>query len=219
METGFRLDFRFGIALSIFLLVSGTFAYFYSSQVTYSYPVQIPFTYYVPYQRQISTATPPTQNDYLHVQDFIEPLSILSFGYYDARQYEFNQISFNFDETATTTNICIRGLSNGIVWSNISTDHDIKYIGVYSNDSYRVEIYNPSHSSSVFVNGVITFVRIEYITEQLPQTGYNTEYRTASYTDYPARSVGALLLVGGILVGVGTGVSRLMSRRRMKETL
>jgi hypothetical protein len=57
-----------------------------------------------------------------------------------------------------------------------------------------------------------------YVTaEMTPYTIYQTEY--ASYTNYPNRSSGAIFIVLGTLAGFGTGISILLHKRRMKETL
>jgi len=107
----------------------------------------------------------------------------------------------------------------GIIIGAKINNHGVKYISVYSNDSYSVYIYNPSPSHAVYVGGVISFSKITHETIQVPYTAYRTEYMLSTITTHPYQNLGGILLTSGVLAGIATASFTLISRRRIKEAL
>jgi hypothetical protein len=196
--------------LFLVLVISGVSSYFYSNQV--SYPVQTPVTQYIPEQRSRYVSV-------YHV-DVAQTLSNnipLSYTW-DANSRPFDTIAFSFLETSQPLALLIYGNKYGVVYNNVTNNQGLHYIGVRSDDTYKFQIFNsPTPDIPVFIQGSIDVFHTEYYTEQVPYTSYETTYQT--YTDYPYRSFGGLLLLLGVVAGIGTGISLLINRRRMREIL
>jgi hypothetical protein len=204
----FPLDFRLGIAIFLALIFSGAGSYAYSNQVSYSY--QVPITQYMPQQRSQYVTVYG-----VNVSHLVNGGDSIYFGPWNAVATPFDTIAFNFAEISWATWLSIEGVRNGVVWSNVSEHHNLRYISVWPNDTYKIRIWNLNPNQSVFMYGTIAVFHTQIITDYVPYTTYQTQW--SSYTEYPYRSIGSMLLFLGILAGIVTGVSVLLSRRRMKE--
>ena len=150
---------------------------------------------------------------YLNVSTLIERDGTIYFGPWNAVTTPFDGININLAKTNWSTYLSIVGGKRGTIWSNISANHGYKYISIYSDDYYTIKIWNLNPNQPVYIHGtiIITLLTTDYI----PYVYYDTQYST--YTDYPYRSSGGILIIFGILTGIGISISILISRLRIKK--
>lgn len=204
----FQPSIRIWICVFLASILIGVASYSYST----IYSWQEPITTYE-YTTVQKSRYVPVYDDI--ISNSISPADAIYFGPYYAVTNPFDTIAFNIPETDWATYLIIKGVANGDVWWNTSTNHSIKYVSVWSNDTYSIEIHNLHASQPLFMRGRINVFRTEYYTELVPFPV--TTYQTKFGTEYPYRSLGAILVFIGILAGIGTGVFILQSKRRMKE--
>lgn len=205
-----QADFRIGFVLFLVLIFSGLGSYVYSTQVTY--PVQTPVIQYSSVQ----------QSQLVLVYNVSVAQSVVgggtvSFGPWNANSKPFDIIAFNFAQTSWNTYLTVVGARSGVIYYNVTDNQGLHYIGVYPNDTYTLTIENLNPSQPLLVMGTIDVFHTEYYTQQVPITTYETVYQTL--TEYPYHSSGSIMIFIGVLVGIGTAVSVLQSRRRMKKIL
>lgn len=211
---GFQINIRIGISIFLILIIVGITSYFYSIQKTRTYPVTTPITQYNLVQRSRQVSIDPTNNDPLTLPAMLPPHANIFFGPYDASTYRFETIAFDLIGSSAI-NVFIDGVSKHFHWMWVSNDLT-EHVSVSPDDNYRIYIKNPC-SVPIYMVGSIHFYRTEVYWENVPYTTYTTTYQTTTDTVYPHRSLGAVLFLVGIVTGIGTVVSILQSKRRMKE--
>lgn len=202
-----EFDFRVGFILFLLLVFCGIVAYAYATEVTY--PVQIPVTQYLSQQ----------ESHYItiyHVDASQTTVAggTVSFGPWSPDNRPFDVIAFSFPQTAWSTCLTITGAKHGVMYYNITDNQGLHYVGVNPDDTYTLTIQSLNANQPLTVKGTIDVLQTESSTQQVPVTTYETSYQTR--TDYPYRSFSTPIILVALLVGIGTAVSALQRRRRMR---